>query len=197
MEKIRARHQGKSHIYVHNDPFNAAHHYKGVIEAKLKADDRKGIAFDSMACLIMPAFTTEAKLNFRGHKLIDDWEERPSFNNKLTASFLVHLKLKPDWKARPFASIDGLKNFRDTIAHGKPVEIEYDKTVDLAEGQLERAVDLNAEWEEYCTPENAFSTYDDVDAIWKQLLDASGLTVYETLTHGEGGLSFVEKITQA
>jgi hypothetical protein len=38
-----------------------------------------------------------------------------------------------------------------------------------------------------------FEIYEDIEAIWKEMLEKSGLSVFDTLTHGEGGLTFMEK----
>jgi hypothetical protein len=46
METIKVRKQEHKHIYVHNDLSNAAYHFKTVIESKVAANDRNGIAFD-------------------------------------------------------------------------------------------------------------------------------------------------------
>ena len=83
MDRIRARHKGTKNIYVHNDLSNAAYHFKRVIEAKIAADDRKGITFDYLACRIMLAFTLEAMINFIGQKLIKPWDELQPTKAKL------------------------------------------------------------------------------------------------------------------
>jgi hypothetical protein len=41
---------------------------------------------------------------------------------------------------------------------------------------------------EYCDHDSVFNVYDDIDAIWKELLEKSGIEVFETLTHGTGEL---------
>ena len=68
MEKRIAKHKGYKNIYIHNDLEGAAYHYKRTIEDKLKANDRKGIAYDYIACMIMFAFLFEARINFIGFK---------------------------------------------------------------------------------------------------------------------------------
>ena len=195
MEKIRARHQGEKNIYVHNDLSNAAHHFKEQIESRVKAGDRKGIAFDYMACLIMLAFTFEAKINFLGHKLVTDWEERQPFHAKL-AMVLDHLKVIPDWSARPFSSISTLKDFRDSIAHGQPVEIVFDEEVVLPADEIDRKIDLEGKWVGYCSHENVFNTYDDIESIWQDLITRSGLQIFDTITHGSSGLTYIERLVE-
>jgi hypothetical protein len=60
MEQIKVRKQEHKYIYVHNNLSNSAYYFKTVIETKVAANDRNGIAFDYMACLLMLA------LNRRG-----------------------------------------------------------------------------------------------------------------------------------
>ena len=74
--KIKGRSQGKKYVYIHNDLSNAAFHFKTIIEARLKMDDRNGITFDCMACLVMCAFSFEAYITFLGSKIIENWNER-------------------------------------------------------------------------------------------------------------------------
>src|SRR5690349_10913852 len=108
MEIIKVRRQQHNRIYVHNDLSNAAFHFKELIEKKLTAGDRVGIAYDYMACVLMLAFAFEAKINFLGSKLIDKWKERQPFNDKLD-EVLATLKLDVDWTKRPWSSVKGLK----------------------------------------------------------------------------------------
>ena len=193
MERIRARLQGRKNIYVHNDLSNAAHHFKEQIEAKIACGHREGIAFEYMACLLMLAFTFEAKINFLGHKLVRDWKEREPFHRKIS-TVLKHLEVTPDWSSRPFSSLDRLKNFRDSIAHGKPIEIEFDDEVVLPKDEIDRRIDLDGEWVQYCAHNNVFDTYADMDAVWAQLLAASRLEPIDTITRGSSGLTYIETL---
>ena len=196
MENIRARHQGKKNIYVHNDLLNAAHHFIEQIETKLKSDDQKGIAFEYMACLTMLAFTFEAKINFLGHKLLKGaWKERQPFNDKVT-EVLNHLKVNPDWTVRPYSSISTLNSYRDLIAHGKPVEIEFDVEVVARKEDIDRRIDLDGEWLRYCTHDNVFNAYSDIQTIWADLIRLSHLEPFEAITHGSSGLTFIEKFVE-
>ena len=187
MEKIRGRSVGKRYVYIHNNLANAAFHFKSVIEDRLKKDNRKGITFDCMACLVMCAFSFEAYINFLGSKLIEKWNERQKFETKI-AQVLDRVKIKPDWHKRPYSAINRLKDFRDFVAHGKPDEEEYDKVVEIAADGSDARPDLRGKWEAICATDSVFEIYEDSDAIWKELIEKSGLSVYDTLTHGEGGL---------
>jgi hypothetical protein len=144
--------------------------------------------------LLMLAFTFEAKVNFLGSKLVGDkWAERHAFKEKIK-QVLAKLKIVPDWTVRPFSSIDAMKKFRDSIAHGKPVEIVTDETVITTSETADKRIDLESEWLRYCEHDAVFNSFEDVDTIWKQLLQAAKLEVFDTLTHGHSTLSVIEKI---
>lgn len=194
MDEITVRHKGEKNIYIHNDLSGAAAHAKGTIEAKLKTDDRKGIAFDYMSCLMMLAFTFEAQINFMGLKLLGDkWNERDPSPDKVKTVFAA-LKLNLDENNRPYSSISTLRKFRNDIAHGKPVEIKFDVVRSMPREEVDRAIDLNSDWVKLCNSDTVFSIYDDMDAVWKELLTASGLALYETLTHGSSGFKLESTI---
>lgn len=195
LEKIKAKIETKKNIYVHNDLSNAANYFKTTMERKLESGDREGIGFDGMACSIVLAFTFEAKINFLGHKLIEGWKERQRFDDKVD-EVLGNLGVKLDWSKRPYSSVQRLKAFRDSIAHGKPVEIEHTDTVVVDAKELDRNVDLSGEWEEACKEGPVFEAHADLDAVWNELLEKSGLTVWETMTTGQGGITFIEKIVE-
>jgi hypothetical protein len=187
MEKRLARHKGYKNIYIHNDLAGAAFYFKETIGSKLAVNDRKGIAFDYMTCLLLLAFTFEAQINFLGLKLISDWKERQPFSDKVDA-VLKHLGMTPDWTARPYKTIGRLKEFRDLLAHGKPDETEFDEVIDVPDDEPEGPINLTADWVKYCDHDSVFNSYGDMDLIWKQLLEKSGIEVFETLTQGSGEL---------
>ncbi len=87
-----------------------------------------------------------------------------------------------------------LKYFRDSIAHGKPIEIEEDKESIVEQDEINNEIDLSGEWESYCTQEVVNNCYEDVDAIWKILLDKSGIEISETITSGHWGTTLIEKL---
>jgi hypothetical protein len=78
MEKIiKARIEKTRKIYVHNDLSDAADFFKQVIDHKIKTDARDALLFYQMACAVMLAFTFEAKINFLGHKCLQQkWREK-------------------------------------------------------------------------------------------------------------------------
>lgn len=193
MEKIKVRRQAKKHIYVHNDLSNAAYHFYEKVNERFADNDREGIAFDILAELIFLAFTIEAKLNFLGHKLVVGWKERKPFEDKLKL-VLKHLGLNVDFNKRPYSTIRSLKDLRDSLAHGKPLHLELDEEAIVDASEATESLDLSAEWESYCTEEFAKQAYEDVNEIWKRLLSASKLALFDTLSGGERSITFIEKI---
>lgn len=191
MEKIRAKHTGYKRIYIHNDLSNAAHYFKEKIEKKLSVADLEGISFEYMACLIMLVFSFEARINFLGSKLIKNWKERQPFKDKIN-NVLTNLKINPDYQRRPYSSIKPLKEFRELIAHGKPVEVEFDEEIEIAPDMMDRKIDLSSEWVIYCNHEFVFNAREDTNKIWNELLKKSKIELHKTITHGRSRLTFDE-----
>jgi DNA-binding MltR family transcriptional regulator len=106
------------------------------------------------------------------------------------------LGVAQDFSVRPYSSIAKLKDFRDTLAHGKPEDKFLDDEVEATAEDLEAMGILHANWEAYIIDQRFFhEAYDDVEKIWKELLAKSGLTVFDTLTHGGSQMSFIEPLT--
>ena len=76
------------------------------------------------------------------------------------------------------------------------VEIEFDEEVVFSEDDVDRKIDLDGEWVEFCSNENVFNTYDDIDEIWQDLINRSSLQLFDTITHGSSGLTFIEKFVE-
>lgn len=194
MEKIKVKRQAKKHIYVHNNLSNAAYHFKQKVGERLQKNDLKNITFEILAELIFLVFTVEARINFLGSKLVPNWEERIPFWKKLNRVG-DHLRLQIDFDTRPYSTTKTLKNLRDSVAHGKPLHLELDEEAIVEPDQADQIADLSAEWESHCTPAFAQEAYDDVNEIWNRLLSASKLSLFDTLSGGEGSIKFIEKCT--
>ena len=194
MEKIKVRRQAKKHIYVHNSLSNAAYHFKQTVDERVEKDELTGITFDILAVLIFLAFTVEAKINFLGFKLFPNWAERDRFWKKLKR-VVTHLGLQADFEVRPYSTIKTLKDLRDSLAHGKPVHLELDEEAVIDADQADEMVYLKADWEKHCTEDFTQQAYDDVQEIWKQLLSAAKISLFDTLSGGEGSVTFIEKYT--
>ena len=77
-----------------------------------------------------------------------------------------YLKLKPDRSTRPYNAIDLLKKFRDSLAHGKPNESEFEEVIEVPNDGQEWPMELDRDWVDYCKHDTVFNTYDDLDTIW-------------------------------
>ncbi len=194
MKKLRVQKTAKKNIHIHNDISNTAHHLKARIEEMEAKGDRQGIALDITACLVMLAFTFESRLNFIAEQTVEDFKERRWFDKKVEI-VLKALGLEPDFSVRPYSSIKELKSFRDTIAHGKPVTIEVDETVDFQPGTNYDDFDLRGDWEAFLTIDFMRQCSDDIDRIWSEWVAVAEIELHQTLTSGEYSISLIEDPT--
>ncbi len=196
-KKIKVRVQKTKHVYVHNDLSQAALHHEDAIQEKLDKGKRNGIAYDGMACALMVAFAFEANLNFMGLKLLEagklpNWQEREKFDKKLKKVFGA-LGIPVEEAKRPLSSMMRMKALRDTLAHGKPVYVEYDKEVigTPEEIDLFRGWNLSAGWETECKPDVVKEVRGDLEELWKLMVEKSGLSLFDTMTGGDGAIIFI------
>lgn len=198
-KRIRARVTKTRKVYVHNDISQAATTFNNATQEKAKSD-RTGVGYYGMATAVLTAFAFEAKLNFMGAQLakakkISEWNEYQSWDKKVTIVFGA-LGLSTDKTTRPLATMEKMKKLRDMVAHGKPVElttteimVATPEEVDLAAG-----ANLSAGWETECTPESVAEGLDDLDALWKQMVEKSGLNLFDTITQGQGSVEFIAHV---
>jgi hypothetical protein len=156
--------------------------------------------FDGMACALMVAFAFEANLNFMGSHLLKtgklaEWNEWQSMTKKLNKVFGA-LGIPIELEKRPLSSMQKMKSLRDTLAHGKPMEAELDEEVVGTHDELDRGADLAAGWEKDCIPDSVFEALTDLNELWKVMVQKSGIDVFETMTHGEGSITFIEHVAQ-
>lgn len=198
MAKIKVRLQAHRHIYIHNNLANAAFHFKARVEKSLAQGKREGVGLEIMAGLTMLAFASEARVNFLGDRLFPDWKkkERDPALEKVE-EVCRHLGVTPDFDLRPYASIKALRDFRNTLAHGKPAHIYVDQEIVATPDELDQRDLLHADWEGYLDKDFLATAYDDVNTIWKDLLTRSGLEVFDTLTHGGSSMEFIEHVNEA
>lgn len=193
MAKIKVRLQARRHIFIHNDLVNAAFYFKTRIEERINNNDHNGVGLEIMAGLTMLAFAIEAKFNFLGDRLINDWKEREPAIRKVEI-VCGHLGVQPDFTIRPYLSIKELKNFRDTLAHGKPTDLYFDEEVIATHEELEQHGVMRPAWEAFLDKDFLARTYDDMNEIWKDLLARSKLEVFDTLTGGGRTIQFIEHV---
>lgn len=196
MRRIRARIQHTHHIYIHNDIASAAFFYRNKIIDNIKVEGGvEGSYFDMMACVTMTAFALEAKINLLGERLLGRrWSERDSSYKKLKKVCRA-AGVTFDTKKAPFSCYTYLKAVRDTLAHGKPELIEVDEEVVGTPEEVEaKNTKLQGQWEHQIKPHLVLEAYDQAMELWRVLLGASGLSLYDTLTHGMGGISYIEDV---
>jgi hypothetical protein len=196
MTKMKVRLKAHRHIYIHNDIGNAAFYFKERVNERIARGEREGVGLEIIAGLTLLAFEVEARLNFLGAKLIPDWNEWRPTREKIE-TVCAHLGFAPDFSVRPYSNIAKLKDFRDTLAHGKPEDKFLNEEVVATAEELEAMGILHAEWEAYIDQGFFQSAYDDAEQIWKELLAKSGLTIFDTLTHGGSQTSFIEHVENA
>ena len=179
MAKFRV--QGHRKLYIHNTLDQRAVSAKSDIERKLAEGNREGIGFDYMTCGLMLAFTFEAQINFMGKRFLNPWYEKQRWKAKAEQVFKA-LTIDYDWTKRPFISLEKMKTFRDTIAHGKPFEPDLDEVVEAASIEDARKMfNFTQAWESMMTHEEIMQAYDDTNEAWKLMFQKSGLNVMETL----------------
>jgi hypothetical protein len=67
-------------------------------------------------------------MNVIGKMKVRDFNERAPFYDKFD-EVTAAIGVKADWSTRPYSSMKHAKEFRDTIAHGKPEYEEFDSSL--------------------------------------------------------------------
>ena len=192
MNKIKALIESKKHVYIHNDLGNCTYYFKNRFDAWR---DEEGISLEIMAGLTMLAFTIEARMNFLGSKLLKDWNEKNALKDK-AKKLSNHLGLEANFGQEPFSTLKLLKEFRDCLAHGKPLVQDELKEVVATHEELEQFKTLEAGWEKFVTVEFFNLAYEHTKQIWEELLEAAQIEVFETVTHGEIHMTFLAHVDE-
>jgi hypothetical protein len=178
MDKFHKKVQQTKNINIHNDLDGAALYLTQNVKEKVATGNHNALTFDCMAAGTMLAFAFEAYPNFMGARFIGHWNERADVNTKINKVF-QHLKISPDWSKRPFSSISAMKKLRDTLAHGQPETVEVEKDViEKADGPKGKKIDLSGKWEKLCSPDMIINAHDDLENVWKEMIDKSGSTLW-------------------
>jgi hypothetical protein len=188
---LKAKVSGKADVYLHNHLANSAYWFKQQIEKKIESGDRSGIAFDYLACAVSVAFTNEAHINFFGMKCVKGFQEREYFDGKV-ARVLGAFKIPIVWETRPLSSVRAMKELRDAFAHGKPAEIHYNMVTSATPDQQNIINNLKADWQMALTHEPVMTAYKDMDDLFNQLLQKSGLTLFDTIEQTNYTISLIE-----
>jgi hypothetical protein len=193
MAKVKARVTGKRKLYIHNTLEGAAHFIKGVIEEKIKEGTRDGIGFDYMICAVMLAFSFEAKLNFMGAKYAKPWNESMRWKAKANHVFKA-IGIDSDWTIRPYTSLEKMKVFRDTAAHGKPLEEDLNYEVTGEQDEIRASLNLRQAWEGMVTHDEVMQAYDDTEVVWKDMIVKSQIDVHELLDQAEFSIEVLQRL---
>ncbi|MFZ3262459.1 MAG: hypothetical protein WA172_00525 [Terriglobales bacterium] len=139
-------------------------------------ENAEGSAHQLRASLIFRAFALEAFLNWIGPHIIPHWKylERLTPREKLDLLADI-IKVKPDYGARPWQIVKDLFDFRNTLAHGKPENVEsegYEPLKDVLEGNFTL---VKTVWESFVTESNAIRAQEDVEKIATILYETANL----------------------
>jgi hypothetical protein len=192
---VKARVTGHRKLHIHNTLENFADFTKGVIEDKIKNNQRDGIGFDYMTLGIMLAFDFEAKVNFMGAKYVKPWNEFQKWKPKLKLVFKT-LGMTVDWNKRPYKSLEKMKTFRDTIAHGKPVDEPVDYEVTDEEANIRKTFNLKQAWEDMVTHDEIMQAHEDKEIVWKEMVEKSGIEISELLDQAEFAIDIRERFSK-
>jgi len=168
------------HVYPHNDLLNLAHYHHQIINRKVNESIEDAVALDCMSCIVALAFSVEALINFIGSKCVSDWKERRPFPEKIKA-VMKALSLCYDESIEPYQTVATLKNIRDQIAHGQPIEktAHVSSTADLKEV-------MKTAWDSYLTPAFCNLAYMRVQDFERKVLERSGIPIEATITSAFG-----------
>lgn len=192
-EKVVVKIRKDMRIYIHNDLMNSADFLKRKIDERIKKGNSDGIGLEIMTCLTIIAFAFEAQMNFLGFKLKENWKERKPYLYKFER-IAKKLDAKVDYDSRPHSTVKKLKEFRDTLAHGKPKEIKGETEEIITREEMERRDLLKAEWQDSLTQEFLAQAYDDTESIWREFLKSSGLSIIDTVTSGERTVQVIKPV---
>ena len=163
-------------VYPHNDLMNLAHYQRETIRDKLATGEEYALALDCLSCLVSLAFSVEALVNFVGSKRVKGWKERKSYYEKISEVCSAAGE-EFDKSVGIYKSLWELKELRDSIAHGKPIELTTDsKTRD------ELRVKMQCPWDSHLIPDHVESAYEIVKNFERMLFKNCNITIGETVT---------------
>ena len=131
----------------------------------------EGSYFQIMASLIFTAFTLEAYLNHLGMQIFGCWDDLEMLSPRKKLNVIAEkLGIKKDDDKRPFQTVKKLFDFRNDVAHGKTILLETKDEIRIVDSKLDDYMHepLEAEWERYCTLDNAKRAREDVESIMRE-----------------------------
>jgi hypothetical protein len=156
-------------VYPHNDLLNLAHYQREIINSKESEGVGDALGLDCLSCLISLAFSVEALVNFIGQKKINGWQERKVYRNKIN-QVCEEASLVFNENEEPFKTIWQLKELRDSIAHGQPIELT---TSVSSREELRRA--MECPWDQHLSSEYINHAYNMIKLTFNTLVFSSEL----------------------
>ncbi|MCB0279628.1 MAG: hypothetical protein KDD94_09015 [Calditrichaeota bacterium] len=145
---------------------------KIILEDGRKA--KEGQLYYNISCLILLAFSLEAYFNHLGTLLFSDWDktEKSKPKREKFKFFCTELKIKCDYRIKPYRTVFEVFKFRDLMAHGKTsVDKEYREIKEFA-SNLEFA---KPDWHMFASEyKNVFECLENISLIIKKLNIAAG-----------------------
>ena len=170
----------KVRVYPHNDLLNLAHYHRSVINGKIENGEQDALSLDCMSCIIALSFGVEAFINFIGSNRVHDWRERQPFIDKIKEIYKA-IGGSFNKTIDPYLTIWQLKELRDSMAHGQPVE--NDVSVSSRE---ELWAEMRAPWGHCLNQEFINHAYAQVKIWQTELRKMWGTSIGSTITSARG-----------
>ncbi|MFK0309746.1 hypothetical protein ACIQUF_00740 [Pseudomonas sp. NPDC090233] len=153
------------------------HASKCVLDVGLAEPD--GCSRQFLSSALLTAFCFEAYMNHLGAKYLPVWKALERLSPLEKMEMLCHefdVKFPHGMGGRPLQTVDKLFRFRNAIAHGKTMDLNYKtKAMTVKNYQAEHEKMLLADWEVLITnSEFAQRAREDVQAVLTKLHEASG-----------------------
>lgn len=152
----------------------------------------KGSPCQFLSSIILTAFTFEAYLNHVGSRTVECWEHLdrlPPWSKFELLCETLNVKFQEGAGARPLQTVTKLLDFRNTIAHGRSVEIKNKPEVRLADDRLDAYLGQQplTDWERLVQNSDfALRVREDVEAVLTKLQEARNDEKEHLFTSGTG-----------
>lgn len=166
----------------HNDLGTLAYYHIETVKRKLESNQQDGIALDCTSAVIAMAFYIESLLNYVGvKKFKDEWKERAPYYKKV-ALLSERLKFAYDKKIEPFRTLEALKDSRDNLAHGKPMEFDT-----MVNSTRELSKSMRPQWTLVTEPEIVIEAFERAKEFKSMLFTRARIKPGAALTSAFGG----------
>lgn len=119
-------------------------------------------------------------MNFIGHKRITDWRERQPFMKKIEL-VCEEASLRFDTEQDPLYTVWQLKELRDAMAHGQPIEVST-----TAYTREELRTSMACTWDKNLNPKFVNHAYVQAKQLERTLFTNCGIKIGETVTSAVG-----------